>query len=536
MPGVQSFVAQRQQGQPKPSRQILGAQQRVPVPTTKLENTKQKPAFQKAKPNLPGGSPVVRPNTHSSRQQSAEASAVQDGFDTDAEGFDDTATVSIGSSSRGHQGDGDDRYQNSSRYGGDAPNDVISAAQASFRSGQEQPHHVPGSRQMEAETSGNEDDEGNYGESADEQGDEESDEEESVRDGILQGLNSPGFSQYLQEETSHTTQAAFQPFMATPVVHSSLALRDVVQHSRKPVNPFMSNGRSTNGGTADLGVNLQLANRQAHERAMKQASVVPVQNVQSTSIEHPSISAQLVAQHRKVSDHHQPNQQPSVTHHQILWPISRARVGVAQDIVSTNVQPQANEERPLSVQTGPIELGDNDLSVDWDPNVDSRHERNPMASADGSQTRKRDRDLDYGPDQLSSMTFQHLSNEPFDLASDTARASIPQELSSGTLTAKMEYILEKLRDDDTKFVQRRAFFSSLSIEQYEECANLMIHRFGDIMSKFTDARQQRRRAGKDFEEEVAKREECVRGKTMVMDKDLGRLKRGGEEVVRGAAL
>ena len=64
----------------------------------------------------------------------------------------------------------------------------------------------------------------------------------------------------------------------------------------------------------------------------------------------------------------------------------------------------------------------------------------------------------------------------------------------------------------------------------------MIRRFSDIMSKYTEARQQRRRAAKDIEEEVANREDCVRGKTTAVDKDLGRLKRGGEEVVRGAAL
>lgn len=504
MPGVQSFVAQRQQGQPNPSRQLLGAQHRVPVPTTKLENIKQKPPFQRPNPNLPANPPVAGSITILSRQQAAEASAVQDGFDTDAEGFDDTATMKVGGSSRGHQSEGDDRDQISSRYGTDVPNEYLSGAQVSFRRRQEQPHQAQGSRRLDAEGSG-EDGEANLGECADDEEDEESEKEESVRDGILQDLNSSGFYQYLQGESSHTTEVAFQPVVATPVVHSELALREIVQRHQKPANPFTSRGNSVDGGAADPGVNLQRANRQARERAMKQTSAVPVQKVQLTS-------------------------------RQALQPMSRARLRLGQDTVATSVQPQATEEWPLSVQTGSSGLSDDDSAVDWDPNVNRGQDMEPTASIDGPQTRKRARDLDYSPDQISSMTFNQLTNEPFNLASDTARVSIPQELSNGTLAAKVDYILEKLKDDDTKLVHRRAFFSSLSIEQYEECANLIIQRFSDVMSKFTDARQQRRRAAKDFEEEVAKREACVRGKATVVDKDLDRLKRGGEEVVRGAAL
>ncbi|KAL9133346.1 MAG: hypothetical protein Q9175_005477 [Cornicularia normoerica] len=538
MLGVQSFVAQRQQGQPNPSRQVLGAQHRVPIPTTKLENPKQKPSLQKPNPNLPAGSPVAGPNTQLSRQKSAETSAVQDGFDTDAEYFDETTPMSVGGSTRGHHGEEDDRSPISSQYGPDAANDVSSGAQISFPRGQEQPYLVQESMQRDADASveGEEEEEGSEGKSADEKGDEESDEEDLVRDGILQDLNSPGFSQYLHGKTSHTTQAAFQPFTVAPVVHSSLGLRNAIQHSQQPANQFTSRGKSINGGAVDPGANFQRANTQAHVRAMKQTSAVPFQTLQGTSLEQPSIPALQAAQHHKVSDHHEPNQHLSAISHQTLRPISRARLGVAQGRVSTNVQYQANEETPLSMQNGTVDLCDDDTSVDWEPNVERRHDRRITASVDSPQTRKRARDLDFSPDHLSSMTFQQLSNEPFSLASDTPRTSIPREFSSRTLAAKMDYILEKLKYDEAKLVQRRAFFSSLSIEQYEECANLMIRRFSDIMSEFTDARQQRRRVAKDFEEEVAKREKCVRGKTTVVDKDLGRLKRGGEEVVRGAAL
>lgn len=536
MSGVQNFVAQRQYEQPTSSRQILGAQHRVSVPKTKLGITQQKPSYRLLSPNLPASSLVAESSAHMSRQQSVEASTVQNGFDTDVDGFDDTATMSTGASIRGRQGELDDHGHVSSRYGAEAVvNDLISGAQVPFRRGREQQPHVQGSRHVDPEGFWKEDDEGSYAESADEEGDEESEEEESVHDGILQELNSPGFSQYLQGEASHMTQVDPRSVLTSPVLQDKLALRDVVQHSQKPANPFTFKGTSVDGDATGLGVNLQRANRQGHEGAIKQPSALSVQKVQGISIGHPSLPAQPAAQRRKESDHHEASQQPSVSSHQTLRPQSRARVGLDEDIVATNEPLQASEERRLSVQNGSFDIDDDDSSVDQDPIIDGRHDRKTKASIDGPQTRKRNRSLDYGRDQLSSMTFQQLSNEPFTLACDAARASFPQEFTNGNLSAKMDYIVEKLADDDAKILQRGAFFSSLSIDQYEECATLMIRRFNDILSKFTDARRQRRRAAKDFEREIARREACVGGKTTVVDKDLGHLKRGGEEVVRGAA-
>ena len=521
MPGVQSFVAQRQEGYHNPTRQILGAQNRVPVPRTKLENTKENPSVQR--PNvIQPADPVAGHSTPLSKQHSAKASVVQGGFDTDAEGFDDTATISIGGSSRGYQVEGDNRDQKSSRYVADTTEFSAPRAQASFRHRQEQTHHIQASRQLDAEGSDGDADEGSYPESSDEEEDEEPDEEELIRDGIMQDLNSPGFSQYLQAETSDSTRAAFQPIMTAPVEHSSLALRDVIQHSQEPANQFISTGKSINSGAADPGLDLQHADHQGHEGATDQNLRMPPRNVQGPSIELVLMSAQ----HRQLSDHHASDQQPSVASRQTLQPNTAAR-----DVMATYLQRQADGAMALTAKKGSIDPSANDSSIHWGWDVDRRYDRRPAASVDGPSTRKR-----ASPDQISSISLEQLSNEPFDLAADMDMVCIPQELSSGTLATKMDYIFEKSKDGNAKILQQRIFFSSLSIEHYEECANLIIGRFGAIMSRLTDARQQRRRAAKDLEEEVAKRGECIRGKTTVVSKNLCRLKRGGEEVMRGAAF
>ena len=528
MAGVQSFVAQRHQSHQSPNRQNLGAQHRVPVPRTNLDNIEGRPSLKGSNAIQPTSVPAAGRSTHWSKQQSARIPVVHGGFDTDAEDFDDTATMSMGFSSRCYQGEEDDRDSESSRYVADTAVTVVSGAQVSFRHRQQHMYHIQRSKQSDTKDTAGEADEASYSESLDEEGDQESDEDELIHDRILQDLNSPGFSRYLQGQTSDTTQAAFQSFVAAPEVHSSLATRDAVQHSRKAAKPSKSTGNVIDRGTADNDLKLQHANKQAHETVTDKSLRMPVQKVHGQSMEQPSLSAQR----GRLSDRQSSSQQPSDNFHQTWRP-----TGVARDVMATHLLPETNEDRPLLGQKGSIDHSAADSSVAWGSDEDRRHARTPKASVDGPQIRKRarDRDLDYSPDQISSMTFDQLSNEPFDLASDTERPSLPQDISSGTVSAKMDYIFEKLKDDEAKFIRRKAFFSSLSIEQYEECAKLMIGRFSAIILKLTDARQHRRRVAKEFEEEVAKREGCIREKTAIVSQNLGRLKRGGEEVVRGAA-
>ena len=505
MAGVQSFVAQRYQNHQSPSREKLGTQHRVPVPRTKLSKLEEKPLFKGPGAIQTTGPPVTGHSTHGSEQQSTERSVVHRGFDTNAEDFNNTATISTGGSSRCYQGEEDNCDRRSSRYVADNTMDAVPEAQAPFRHRQQRTHHIERSRQLDTMNSAGRADEGNFPESPD----EDSDEEELIHDGILQDLNSPEFSHYFQGQTFDMTRAAFQPIVAAPGAHSSLVVRNAVQHSQKAATPSRPTGNGIGSGAADPSIKIQLADYLAHEMVMRKSLGVPVQKVQGSPMEQLPLSVL----------HQSSSQQPSVTFQQTWRPIE-----VGRDTKATYSQPQVHEDEPLSAQKGSIDFGAPDSSVAWDLYLDSRR----------TKTRESTKNLDYSPEQMSSMTFEQLSNEPFDIASDTARPSILQEISSSTLAAKMTYILEKFKDDEDKFVQRRAFFSSLPIDQYEECANLIIGNLSAIISKFTDARQQRRRVAKDFEEEVAKREGRVRGKTTIMRRNLGRLKRGGEEVVRSA--
>jgi predicted HTH domain antitoxin len=181
-------------------------------------------------------------------------------------------------------------------------------------------------------------------------------------------------------------------------------------------------------------------------------------------------------------------------------------------------------------------ISNGDISPHFSPwreeTVDQSNERTPAASLEGTKTRKRARDLDYSLDQLSNMTYEQLQTEPFDHDPTAPAPTLPQEVAKGTLAQTLDYMLA-LKEHKTKASQRSAIFASLPIEQYEDCGDLIVEKFAATIVKFKNARRQRRKAVQEFEDEVARREEKVRGKTSAVEKDLSRLKRGGEEVVRG---
>lgn len=150
-----------------------------------------------------------------------------------------------------------------------------------------------------------------------------------------------------------------------------------------------------------------------------------------------------------------------------------------------------------------------------------------------SRTRKRDVELDYDPTQLREMTYESLRQEAFD---QSPRAMTKPEIQSAAdagLPGKLQHVYDLKGDATEVLSQRMAVFSHMTIGQYEECGDLMMEKFNDIMSRIKITRQQKRAAAMGFEEEVAKREERVRAKKNAVDQDLARLKKAGEDVVQG---
>lgn len=150
-----------------------------------------------------------------------------------------------------------------------------------------------------------------------------------------------------------------------------------------------------------------------------------------------------------------------------------------------------------------------------------------------SRTRKRDMELDYDPTQLREMTYESLRQEAFDQSPRAMTKPEVQSAADAGLPGKLQHVYD-LKGDATEVLgQRRAVFSHMTIDQYEECGDMMMEKFNDIMNQIKITRQQKRAATMEFEGQVAKREERVRAKKNAVDQDLARLKKAGEDVVQG---
>ena len=144
-------------------------------------------------------------------------------------------------------------------------------------------------------------------------------------------------------------------------------------------------------------------------------------------------------------------------------------------------------------------------------------------------------ELDYDHKTLGKMTFRQLTDELFDASQQSTKVGNgDMSLEAGsTLDQKLLHLHSLEGPRENTQLQRETFFSSLQIDQYEECGDLMAEHFGKINSRFKKARQNKRGLAKEFEEEIAARQKLVESRKMVVAEGLDRLKRAGQDVVRG---
>ena len=148
----------------------------------------------------------------------------------------------------------------------------------------------------------------------------------------------------------------------------------------------------------------------------------------------------------------------------------------------------------------------------------------------GKHGRKRSRDLDYGTHQLAEMDYHQLHTESFDhVPGLVPYHGLPD--ASLPLSERLHNIYPDKTHKD-KAARAKAFFASLTIDQYEECGDLLLDGFRDVMDRLRQARRQKRKAARAMEEQIAKREEWVRKKRGVCELELGRLRSAGTAVVK----
>ncbi|MDI1488803.1 MAG: hypothetical protein OHK93_008079 [Ramalina farinacea] len=142
---------------------------------------------------------------------------------------------------------------------------------------------------------------------------------------------------------------------------------------------------------------------------------------------------------------------------------------------------------------------------------------------------KQSRELDYTWDDLSRMSYSRLKGESFDLIPGVV-AGPAELLSAAELVDSLKQILSHQRHGQ-EGKKGRAFFATLSIDQYEECGDLIIEGFKDILGKFKDARQQKRSLTQKFEEQVHRRQHIIGAKQNSIEKDLKTMRHNGSGLI-----
>ncbi|MCJ1409643.1 hypothetical protein MMC19_003724 [Ptychographa xylographoides] len=220
------------------------------------------------------------------------------------------------------------------------------------------------------------------------------------------------------------------------------------------------------------------------------------------------------------------------------------------EVASRSLSPQTKSGKPTadSLMTLPEHLketydaerytGNNATKPSSDALDDKAiRETKSLTKNSSAASHKRPLDLDYTQEQLSTISYQQLQNESFDHDPRVQSVLLPKEVESDTLAKQLAYI-SKIKDiaEEERFATHQSFFSSLNIERYEECGDLIVEQLADIITKFKKSRQEKRRIAKEFEDEVSQREEVLGKQAELIDSNMGRLKKAGLDMVRGSSI
>lgn len=134
---------------------------------------------------------------------------------------------------------------------------------------------------------------------------------------------------------------------------------------------------------------------------------------------------------------------------------------------------------------------------------------------------------DYHPNILRSKSFSDLHAEPFDYNPAPPPPVFPTQDQELPLAERLQ-LLKTLTDD-----QRRTFFSSLTLTEWEDSGDWLIEQFGVILQRTKDARRERRQVAGVFEAEIKRRYDLVEEEAKDIRQRMEDMRAGGMGVLKG---
>lgn len=129
------------------------------------------------------------------------------------------------------------------------------------------------------------------------------------------------------------------------------------------------------------------------------------------------------------------------------------------------------------------------------------------------------------------MSYADLREQAFDY--DPQRAALQQQQNITTTPANgtLEERLEHYRRKGT--MDQHDFFTRVTVEEWEEAGDWFLMQFAAVMGRMRQARREKRAIVQRFEEDIAAREEAVRGKMEGIAQTLEDLKQEGQTMMEG---
>ena len=138
----------------------------------------------------------------------------------------------------------------------------------------------------------------------------------------------------------------------------------------------------------------------------------------------------------------------------------------------------------------------------------------------------------YDMASLSKINFKDLVDEPFDPAgSPTNNRSLPNIASLPLAEALLQLHQPDIPDDEM-LQHRQTYFSSLDIDQYDECGELIVQQFSEVIAKYRQVRRRKRQLARRLEDEITVREQQINIRKGSVEQNLSHLKSAGRSVIQ----
>ncbi|KAI9888085.1 MAG: hypothetical protein M1823_000020 [Watsoniomyces obsoletus] len=189
-------------------------------------------------------------------------------------------------------------------------------------------------------------------------------------------------------------------------------------------------------------------------------------------------------------------------------------------------QPQSSNSQSKEVYSDPVPK-----PINTTTSRPSHQQSSPQDESESELPQKEEekkyveKELDYPPSTLLSMSYNLLSSESQDYIPPNSTSTSP---TSPTSTTSKEPLPTRLQSTiSLPPSTQKQFFNSLSLRDWEESGDWFIEQFSIMMNRMKEARRKKRDVEKSFEEEVGKRSENVEHMRGGYEEVLKDMRRGG---------